>query len=36
VGLLHQADYLMPLYMAMASLSNFRSLIRRHLAREAA
>lgn len=34
VALLHQADYLQPLYMAIASLSNFRSLIRRHLARE--
>ena len=36
VGLLHQADYLMPIYMAMASLSNFTTLIKRHLAREAA
>lgn len=35
VGLLHQADYLQPLYMAIASLSNFTPLIRRHLAREA-
>jgi hypothetical protein len=35
VGLLHQADYLMPIYMALASLSNFRVLIKRHLAREA-
>lgn len=35
VALLHQADYLMPIYMALASLSNFRALIKRHLAREA-
>ncbi|PTT92599.1 peptidase [Pelomonas sp. HMWF004] len=35
VGLLHQADYLQPIYMAIASLSNFRKLIKRHLAREA-
>ncbi|WP_394473170.1 SapC family protein [Roseateles sp. DC23W] len=35
IGLLHQADYLMPLYMALASLSNFAPLIQRHLAREA-
>ncbi len=35
VSLLHQADYLQPLYMAVASLSNFTKLIRRHLAREA-
>lgn len=34
VALLHQADYLQPLYMAIASLSNFRSLIQRHLAWE--
>lgn len=33
VALLHQADYLMPIYMAVASLSNFTSLIQRHLAR---
>lgn len=32
VGLLHQADYLMPIYMAIASLSNFTKLIKRHLA----
>ena len=32
VALLHQADYLQPLYMAIASLSNFPQLIRRHLA----
>lgn len=36
VGLLHQADFLMPIYMAMASLSNFTKLIQRHLARAAA
>ncbi|HEY8877066.1 MAG TPA: SapC family protein [Roseateles sp.] len=35
VGLLHQADYLQPIYMAIASLSNFRTLIKRHLSREA-
>ncbi len=35
VALLHQADYLQPIYMAIASLSNFTTLIRRHLAREA-
>lgn len=35
IGLLHQADYLQPIYMAIASLSNFSKLIRRHLAREA-
>jgi len=35
VALLHQADYLMPIYMAMASLSHFTTLIQRHLAREA-
>jgi len=35
IGLLHQADYLMPIYMAVASLSNFTQLIKRHLAREA-
>ena len=35
VGLLHQADYLQPIYMAIASLSNITPLIRRHLAREA-
>ncbi len=32
IGLLHQADYLMPIYMAVASLSNFTKLIKRHLA----
>ena len=35
VGLLHQADYLQPIYMAIASMSNFTTLIKRHLAREA-
>lgn len=35
VGLLHQADYLQPIYMAIASLSNFTALIKRHLARQA-
>lgn len=35
VGLLHQADYLQPIYMAIASLSNFTALIKRHLARVA-
>lgn len=35
VGLLHQADYLQPIYMAIASLSNFTVLIKRHLARQA-
>lgn len=34
VALLHQADYLQPIYMAIASLSNFTPLIRRHLAQE--
>jgi len=35
VGLLHQADYLQPIYMVIASLSNFTALIKRHLARQA-
>jgi hypothetical protein len=35
IGLLHQADYLQPIYMAIASMSNLTVLIRRHLAREA-
>lgn len=35
IGLLHQADYLQPIYMAIASLSNLAKLIRRHLARAA-
>lgn len=34
VALLHQADYLQPIYMAIASLSNLAVLIKRHLARE--
>lgn len=34
VAMLHQADYLQPIYMAIASLSNFTQLIKRHLARE--
>jgi len=34
VTLLHQADYLQPIYMAIASMSNFSALIRRHLASE--
>ncbi len=34
VGLLHQAEYLQPIYMAMASMGNLPRLIRRHLARE--
>ncbi len=33
VALLHQADYLQPIYMAIASLSNLTTLIKRHLAR---
>lgn len=36
IGLLHQAGYLQPIYMAIASLSNLRELIRRQLAAEAA
>lgn len=35
IGLLHQADYLQPIYMAVASMSNFPTLIERHLARAA-
>lgn len=35
IGLLHQADYLLPIYMAIASLSNLHTLIRLHLAQEA-
>jgi len=35
VALLHQADYLQPIYMAVASMSNLPTLIQRHLAREA-
>lgn len=33
VALLHQADYLQPIYMAIASLSNLNKLIRRQLSR---
>jgi hypothetical protein len=33
-GLLHEADYLQPMYMSIASLSNFAKLIQRHLAIE--
>lgn len=33
IGLLHQADYLQPIYMAIASLSHLPDVIRRHLAR---
>ncbi|MFG6466307.1 SapC family protein [Roseateles sp. BYS87W] len=32
IGLLHEADYLQPIYMAIASLSHLPALIRRHLA----
>jgi hypothetical protein len=32
VGLLHQADYLQPIYMVIASMSNLPALIRLHLA----
>lgn len=35
VGQLHLADYLQPIYMAIASLSNFTKLIKRHLSRAA-
>lgn len=35
IGLLHQADYLQPIYMAIASLSNLSRLVRRHLASRA-
>lgn len=35
LALLHQADYLQPIYMALASLSRLPPLIRAHLAREA-
>ncbi len=34
VALLHEADYLQPVYMAIASLSNLPRLVRQHLARE--
>jgi hypothetical protein len=35
VGLLHQADYLQPIYMALASMSNFHTLIHLQLAQKA-
>lgn len=35
VALLHEADYLQPVYMAIASLSHLPRLVRGHLAREA-
>ena len=35
IGMLHQADYLQPIYMAVASMSNLHTLIQLHLAREA-
>ncbi len=35
VGVLHQADYLQPIYMAVASMSNLHSLIQLRLALEA-
>ncbi|OYU25061.1 MAG: peptidase [Burkholderiales bacterium PBB2] len=35
IGLLHQADYLQPIYMAVASMSNLQTLIQLHLAQEA-
>ena len=35
ITMLHQADYLQPIYMAIASLSNLTPLIRRRLALEA-
>ena len=35
IGLLHQADYLLPIYMAIASMSNLHTLIQLQLAREA-
>jgi hypothetical protein len=34
IGLLHEADYLQPIYMAIASMSNFATLIRLQLAQE--
>lgn len=34
IGLLHQADYLLPIYMVIASMSNLHTLIRLQLARE--
>jgi SapC len=35
IGLLHEADYLQPIYMSIASLSNLPGMVRAHLAREA-
>jgi SapC len=35
IGLLHQADYLQPIYMAVASMSNVHALIKLHLAQDA-
>ena len=35
IGLLHEADYLQPIYMAIASMSNFHKLIQLQLAQEA-
>ena len=35
VGLLHEADYLQPIYMAIASMSNFNKLIQLQLAQDA-
>ncbi|MBN8503996.1 MAG: SapC family protein [Burkholderiales bacterium] len=35
LSLLHQADYLQPIYMAVASMSRLAALVRAHLAREA-
>ena len=35
IGLLHEADYLQPIYMAIASMSNFHKLIQLQLAQDA-
>ena len=35
IGQLHQADYLQPIYMVIASMSNLHTLIQLHLAQEA-
>ncbi len=35
IGLLHEADYLQPIYMAVASMSNMHQLIKRRIAQEA-
>jgi len=35
IGLLHEADYLQPIYMAIASMSNLNKLIRLQLAQQA-